>query len=591
LHFSVGISPNMKNSRLLITTALEQTWFKDQHFSRVFLTEACRLYSRKQEWQNLESEICPYHWNDRKKLKDDHDYLKALYEKILIPVADNLNRLNNTAESVDYWRIIIGPWLITYISILFDRWEMIRQAFAGGEEITTADLPECHQNIIARDFDDFIRIMQTDEWNFQVYHRIINYRYRNQTTFQRLRESVFQSQTKYNSHDYKRQIKYRALVVADRFLKFTSGNPGIFIYQGYFSPVSLAKLNFSLGQIPRMYLEEFNFSSSANYDLSYRSGSVISPVENEFEEFFLNSIFQDMPVVYLEAYQDVKKFVDQIPFGPEKILTANAYWGEDVFKYWLALQKNKRKKIIISHHGGSIPPLFDTFLHEEDIADKVVTWFRPYHEKHIQLPPNKLCGVTIPNNKGIYCSIIGFESPRFGYRATAGPITNRVIDCYNQNIEFCEALKPEISSLLKIRPYPDMGWQTKLRFCDRLGASKVDTGLYKDFINNSRLLVCTYPQTTFSEAMASGKPVILLYIPEFNEPVEGATELIGILEKAKIVFSDPLAAAAHINQTWNNLEEWWQTDEVINARNEFYSIALNISESWTQKWKNLLKNV
>lgn len=580
----------MRKNYLLITTALEQTWFKQQNFSRIFLTEACRLYSRKEEWQYLDCEIAPYHWNDRKKLKSDHDYLKILYENILISVSENLNRLNKTNESKEYWRIIIGPWLITYISIMFDRWEMIGRVFADGKKITTADLPQKHERIVAKDFDDFVRIMQSDEWNFQVYHRIINHRFKHQVTFQQIRQPTFKSQRTCDTTDYKNHVKYKTLVVADKLFKLISRNPKVFIYKGYFSPISLVKLNLSLRQVPRMYLEDFTLSLSAKYDFKYRSATSFDLRDNDFEDFFLHSLFLDMPIAYLEAYQEIKNFVDRIPMQPEKIMTANAYWGEDIFKYWLALQKKNNRKIIISHHGGSIPPLFDTFLHEEDIADRVATWFKPYHSRHIQLPPNKLCGITIPNQKGVSCSLIGFESPRFGYRATAGPIANRVIDCFNQSITFCEALKPEIKAVLKIRPYPDMGWQTKLRFSDKLGVLKIDSGSYKDFINNAKLLICTYPQTTFSEAMISGKPVILLYIPEFNEPVEVALELIDTLVNAKIIFSDPIKAAEHINLKWDHLEEWWETDEVINARKKFNDIALNIDKAWVKKWKSFLKN-
>ena len=123
----------MMENNLLITTALEDTWLKNQHFHRIFLTEACCLFSQRDKWEHLEREIVPYHWNDRKKLKADHDNLKILYERILILLSENLNHLNNTNESVDYWRIIIGPWLINYISVIFDRWETIGRAFIDGK--------------------------------------------------------------------------------------------------------------------------------------------------------------------------------------------------------------------------------------------------------------------------------------------------------------------------------------------------------------------------------------------------------------------------------------------------------------------------
>lgn len=581
----------MRENNLLITTALDDTWLKNQHFHRIFLTEACCLFSQRDKWVHLEREIVPYHWNDRKKLKADHDNLKILYERILILLSENLNHVNNTNESVDYWRIIIGPWLINYISVIFDRWETIGRAFIDGKFLTTVDLPNNHRNIVAKDFDDFIRIIQTDEWNFQIYHRIISHRYFNQVTFKQIHQFLFNKLNKFNSNSHKKNLKHRTLLFADRLLKIFSPNPEVLIYEGYFSPISLAKLSFKLRQTPRMYLKEFSYNFSAEYDSKYRSEIYFKTNDDKFVSFFLDNISLDIPIAYLEAYKEINKFVNQIPLKPKKIVTANAYWGNDVFKFWLAMQKKYNKKIIISHHGGSLPPLFDTFSHEENIANIVVTWFKPYHNKHVQLPPNKLCGRSNFNNTGKYCSLLGFESPRFGYRVTSGPITNRVLDCYNKNIEFCEALSPHIQSLLKVRPYPDMGWQTELRFKEKLGASKIDSGSYKTFVRNSRLLVCTYPQTTFSEGIFSGKPVILVYIPDFNETIEEAAELIDILIKAKIVFNDSLEAANHVNRYWDKLEEWWDSQEVVYARQKFHDFALNVDEKWVNKWVDFFNEI
>ena len=99
---------------------------------------------------------------------------------------------------------------------------------------------------------------------------------------------------------------------------------------------------------------------------------------------------------------------------------------------------------------------------------------------------------------------------------------------------------------------------------------------YKFVIQNSRLIVCTYPQTTFSEAMASGKSTILLYVPKYNELIPEAEPLLEILRNASIVFTDADMAAKHINQIWPTIDERWNSNEVENARNAYFDTALRI---------------
>lgn len=580
------------NNNILITTALEQTWFKTDSISRTYLTEACHLFSRIEERIFFEGITLAHHWNDRKKYKGDSDYLQEFYNIVLEILTNKLNKLNNTNENIDYWRIVIGPWLIHYISIIFDRWETIRIAYQNNTSYVTAALPKNHKYIVAKDFDDFIRIMQTDEWNFQIYHDIIDYGYKNYTVYRTPEEFNLNNLENPLQIARRSTFKNKFIQFINDFLNLLNYKSKIFIHYSYFKPFSLIKLNLGLWQIPTNYLKVFEYLFKANYDVSYRKFYTFPPREIDFENYLLNKVIQDIPIVYLEAYKEIQKFVEKIPFRPKKILTANAHWGMDVFKFWLGLQKNKGIKIIISSHGGSMPALFDAFFHEEAIADHFISWFKPIHLKHIQLPPNKLTNYSISKKKGVFCSLIGFESPRYVYRATAAPMSNNVIDCFNQTITFCEALNIEIQDKLKIRPYPNMGWETKLRYIDRLGSSKVnDSESFYDLIENSKLIVCTYPQTTFSEAMASGKPVILLYFPDYFEVVEEASDLIDFLMDANIVFTDVKKAATHINKVWNNLDNWWQSIEVLNARNKFHEMALNQDKNWLTKWVYFLKNV
>ena len=70
----------------------------------------------------------PYHWDDREKYATDYIYLTEVYERILPPLAASLNAIHSTNYNLNYWRVIIGPWLRYFIDVLFDRYECVKMA-------------------------------------------------------------------------------------------------------------------------------------------------------------------------------------------------------------------------------------------------------------------------------------------------------------------------------------------------------------------------------------------------------------------------------------------------------------------------------
>ena len=119
------------------------------------------------------------------------------------------------------------------------------------------------------------------------------------------------------------------------------------------------------------------------------------------------------------------------------------------------------------------------------------------------------------------------------------PIANKTMDLFNFSIKFCKSLNNEVFDLLKIRPANiDSNWNTADRYKDIFNSSIISKEKsYESFCKNSKLIVCTYPQTTFSEAMASGIPTILIYDPNYNENHKEAQDLVNKLKDAKIISS------------------------------------------------------
>tara|TARA_B110000008_G_C16913099_1_gene541526 strand:- start:264 stop:1304 length:1041 start_codon:yes stop_codon:yes gene_type:complete len=338
------------------------------------------------------------------------------------------------------------------------------------------------------------------------------------------------------------------------------------------------------------------------YEKSGRKDMAINmQTHSLFEEFVCSEILENIPSTLIEKYKIFSDYVGNLNIQTKVIITANSHWNDPIAKAWMAEQINNKVKLIIAEHGGSLPAYKELFNFEEDISDYKITWFKPYHKKHIRLPPNKLVSITgWWTNKAwshpfrSSCSIIGHEIPRYVTRAMFYPMASQGMSVFDLTIKFYENLSADIKKHVLVYPNKDCGWNLGQRFRDFLGKYKVISYAPRSLSSiffRSKIIVCTYPETTFSEAMASGAPTILIYSKEFNERNEVVNPLLEVLINSKIVFHDPIEAALHLNSIWYNPFQWWNSSKVINARNKFFESALDLDKEWTNKWKHFLDSV
>ena len=114
-------------SDVLAVTPIEETWGKKERI--IFLGEWCKIYSRRDFYKNRDHTTLEYHWSDKDKMDKDKINIESLYEKKLKILANKLNEIHNINKSDRYWRIVLGPWLYSYISSIYERWETINSFF------------------------------------------------------------------------------------------------------------------------------------------------------------------------------------------------------------------------------------------------------------------------------------------------------------------------------------------------------------------------------------------------------------------------------------------------------------------------------
>jgi putative transferase (TIGR04331 family) len=574
-------------SNILITTALTDTWGnRDQ--KAVLLGEWCKTLDNLNELEAREYHQVPYHWSDRDKFIKDYDYLELFYERVLQSLANSLNDYHGVDRSLRYWRILLGPWLLTYVAIAWDRWESLRLAFAEQDFDEVYSLSLDRDLMVPEDYDIFKVAMTDDHWNQHLFMEIIKYKFS-----ERANSKSNSHKNIYSVNDRFCEASSSSIIdlfksFIDQSLSFFSIGNHIVLVETFFDRKSLIRLSLKLNQVPRRHYE---FSQDIQYPKvnpdRYNFSIDIQP-SSDFEEFFQQHIFSQIPIAYLEGYEELNRVATSIKTTGDVIFTANAHLDNDLFNCWAGDQVEKGKKLIVSQHGGAMRSHMTNFDHQEKIADVMTVWHKPYMDKHVQLTPNKMIGVdnvNVKNKENI--TLLGSETCRYPYRAQAGPYGYNYMVDYQQKITFAKSLSDRAYQKLKIRSFNRIngGTRSKDAYTRDLGKDKISKhATLREAFSNSKMIVCTYPQTTFSEAMHSGIPTILLYSEKYWPLHPQFDDLIEQLKLNKIIFTDPHEAAEHINTVWDHPDQWWQDPSTQKAVNYFFEMTGRVNDDWVDEW-------
>lgn len=578
--------------KILATTALDISW-GDAQEEIVFLGEWCKKYSMKNLWSSREHRTINYHWANRKKLAIDHAYLESLNEELLKELTGFLNQYHGLNKSESYWRIIIGPWLLVYVSIVWDRWEAISAAIDLNEKMETYFIKDALSRYPQKDYVEFREAHDSDIWNHSIFAEIIQSRspenLKTKIINIDLDKKIIPSKPKLTLRQ--KILQYLACKI-DVYLQYISSKKQkILFFHSYFPRKTLIYFYLKLRIMPRwhsLFRESIEYTDSkdrANLKFEKLIG------ENEFEKYLFHNIFKDIPIAYLEGYSSINERTKNI-VNAKLIFTANAYIGNEVFKIWAAEQTALGAKLIISSHGGAFYPLFNNFDLEERIANCRIVWGQEWLQTQTRMPPNKLYYKAKDYQQESNVLFVDYENTRYGFRCQSVPVGPLVLNVFNQNKIFLENLDKKILSNLKVRPKALDSWETRQRYIDQFGKNIItnEPTLLKDF-DSSRIVICCYPQTSFSESMHAGIPTILMLNRGIWECQPIYDELFFQLEEAKILHFEPLSAAKHIHHIYKNPEIWWESKEVLSARKKFDEICLTPEDKPKDKWLNFFEDM
>ena len=360
-------------------------------------------------------------------------------------------------------------------------------------------------------------------------------------------------------------------------------------------------MQIGLGQVPHFNFELIKDSRpryvAPNKPLRQKASLLLRDnflTKDNFESFLINRLIDDAPSHLFEDFDALRRTALVSTSYPSSIVSSHYHWSSEPFKIWSAERTELGVKFFTAEHGGSLQPRFDSMDFECDIADKKLVWCQPFEHNHVRLPAAKIIGSRLLNLKrgsSRWCLIVGFENERYVTRATAAPCAEQCLDMYSSILNLFENISDDdLKASIKIRPFPNMGWDLEARFVDELGVNCIQNGLnFYKALEQAKVIVCTYVGTTFSESMVSGKPTVLFYEKMLWELHDDFKPILEILRRAKIVHDNPVSLSKHLDEIWSDPEFWWSSSEVLRAREAFSDMVISVPKDAIQTWVKFLK--
>lgn len=589
----------MKESkkRYLVTTADERTWKLNEPV--LFLGEWCRLYSRRHVWSALDHAVLPHHWSDQQRLRADYAYLRALYERLIVALADRLNAIHGVEKPARYWRILVGPWLIYFVQIVFDRWTSVSSALCHHALSGTTLINDSDESMVPCDMGHFCELLRRDDWNHHIYRAVIEhlgYFSGNELVLVRSGESRTTGNSPAASSTA--SFKQRLLNAYAAFAGRLGGRSDAFLAGTYLPLLAEFKLQARMGQLPTVW-RPVQWDGPP-VDPQMRDWAPVDSGSNEFERFLVSLLPSQIPTAFLEGFHSLlgQAEAQTWPKSPKLMFSSNVLWGDPVTTAYVAEHAIRGTPLVYGQHGGvyGVAAFSTVEDHEIAVADRYLTWGWD-DVARTKVLPSGMVKMPVqrrgPSNPRSDLLLVTLEEPRYPYALSSETMV--MFEGYIENcFSFADALPHHARGQLVVRlSGRDQGWNQAERWRDTNPEIRLDLGGVKitTALERTRLAVYTYNSTGFLEAFAANVPAVLFWDPRVSTLRESAVPYYDVLKRAGILHETPESAARHIGAIWHDVDAWWSSVPVREALSIFRARYCHLPPDYLARLAGILREV
>jgi putative transferase (TIGR04331 family) len=581
----------------LILTRDTELWPKNLRNSIAIGTWCMK--DAKLEYANLPA-LVQYHWDDRNVLQKDFIYLKNLHAQILKKVTIFLNEFHGVSRTERFWEILVGPWILYFTQIAFDRWYMVDFCFRN-YSISSTTTQHGTEFFPATSMEDFDQLMLDSAWNEYLFKCIVELRSSESlSNFTLEGANTGKPECKLPIRQSKaRQLVRVILNISDKYFRGSK----IFISASYLGTRRDLLLQLRMRQFPHIW--ETKHSLTIDFDQSQRNWQL--PLESdEYPDFALligKLIPRFIPRAYLEGFTRLALETSRknLPIRPNVIFTSNSYHSDEIFKYWAADKVENGSKYVIAQHGGGYGThkFCATEDHQISTCDYYLSWGWGGGDNEKVLPGPMIKPLPKNQSPGFdKVLLVGICYPPQSYHLYSVPIgMGQWLEYFEDQLRFAKSLDANLKSKLFVRLYKnDFGYNQRERWLEEIPDIQFDSNHvdYVESIQNARAVVSTYNSTTFLESLAAGIPTIIFWNSKYFELRESAVPFFELLSDVGIFHETPESAADFLSRNLETIEIWWNSENVVKARNtfswEFCRSTENLSFEISRKLREIALN-
>ena len=597
----------MKKEKFFLVTSSIKSLFPLKKNNILLIGEWCKTNLSNNFLKKYKLKTFSHHWeNDKKKIKD-YKYILKVYHKTCYELTILLNKIHQKNFSRKYWEQIIGPWLIQFVVIIYDRYYLTKQIGKYNIDETYC-LDNYNYTFIPKDYRESIKFYQSDLWNNYIFSILIS-RLNSKVKIKKISSKNTNHTIEFikENHTFSKKRNYKSKII-NIFSFLTSRlrkKKEIFIINSYLKFIQEISL-----QIKSNNLLKFNNEISHNKKFivskSLRKVKFNKKKDDKFCSILKELIIKNIPTSYLEGYSDLVNFSEKLPWptNPKKIYASNNQISDEVFKIWLAGKKEKNIPFIAGQHGGGYLIAKYATMHDWDVknCDNFLFWGKKKFKNPKIIPSfNIKCnGNFFKRNNSCYEILIIQDFPlRYEMRLDS---TQFPFSGFKKNIEFqykfIKNLNNENYKNLKIRlgsyhysaaqseEYEKNLWKNKDNDL-KLESRKIPI---KESVKNSSIIICTtISSTAFLESLSSNVPCFIFVDYKQNCISQECRKDFAKLKQVGILQNNPYKFSKLINKYSNNINVWWNSKNVQKTVNKFKEKYTLVEKKPVLKLSQILK--
>ncbi len=344
---------------------------------------------------------------------------------------------------------------------------------------------------------------------------------------------------------------------------------------------ALMAMQLRLGVMPRLWRFSTELSPQPIEEGVRAKFLVNAQMRAEFAQFLNHSICRHFPSIYLEGYQDLVTVAlsENVLRKPLKAIFTNTLLSRsEQFKVWCAtfVTQHQTKLFSGQYGGGYLVNRYVGWSEEYELStvDKFLCWGSGPNIGKI----SATCAQTISeyfklNPVGNLLVVLGPVTRNSDIYVMLGVQSNgsyfQVLD------QFVNALSDEILMHTLVRPKRASPMRKPARVsADQIAEifSKqvtIDNGGVSPHrrLSNARLAGLACNETTIPTNVMAGFPTIALWDSKYVRLMKQAEAVYKKMSEARVLFHPPTLAAEYIAEIWSDVNAWFNSKLVQEARN------------------------